>query len=149
MKIKEVFGDDKDFAALCKKLEEFQFDLLPDLKEKGYTLTENLEKIQGFVLYLGEKPIGSVGFKIISDKNCEIVRVFVCEEHRGKGYAGLLFEKIEEKAKQLGFEKAEMVAWGKAESALRLYEKLGYKIDCRSNSEWFNGYEYFELSKKL
>ncbi len=149
MEIIKVDGGDKDFELMCKELENFQYNMIPVLKEKDYSLTDDLGDITGFVLYDNEKPIGSIGLKKITDDSCEIVRVFVLESCRGNGYAGMLFEKIENLAKELGFKNAEMVAWVSAKSALRLYEKLGYKKSEEKISEWFGGSKYVELYKKL
>ena len=149
MEIVKVNGSHKDFFYLSQKLEEFQFNLMPGLKEKGYSLTENLNDIVGYVLYDNDKPIGSIGLKKISDANCEIVRVYVCDEYRGKGYATILFEKIETLAKNMGYKNAEMVAWSKSESAIRLYKKLGYDSTEEKDSEWFVGLKYIEFLKSL
>lgn len=145
----KVNGMNKDFLYLCKKLENFQFKLMPELKEKGYNLTEDLQDIVGYVLYIDKKPIGSIGLKRISQEVCEIVRVFICEEYRGKGFATLLFDKIENLAKMLGYKKAEMVAWCKASAAIKLYKKLGFTCSEKKNSEWFSGLKYVELFKNL
>ena len=149
MEIKQVSGTNPDFVHLCKELENFQYTLLPILKEKNYSLTNNLEDIIGFVLYINNRPIGSIGLKKISENVCEIVRVFVCEDFRGKNYAKILFEKIENLAKTMGFKKAEMVAWAKATSALRLYQKLKYNMSDEKPSEWYGGSTYIEIYKNL
>lgn len=149
MNIVKVNGNDKDFLSMCKALEEFQFNMIPILREKEYSLTDDLNDITGFVMYDADKPIASIGLKKIDKGSCEIVRVFVLEEYRGKGYAGMMFEKIENLARELGFKKAEMVAWVSAKSALRLYEKIGYTKTEERNSEWFGGAAYVELFKNL
>ena len=149
MQIVKVNGSNKEFKLMCEQLENFQFNMIPILKEKEYSLTDNLNEITGYLLYDNEKPIGSIGLKKISDESCEIVRVFVLDEYRGNGYAGMLFEKIENLAKEQGFKKAEMVAWVSVKSALRLYEKLGYLKTEEKVSEWFGGSKYVELYKNL
>lgn len=149
MKILRVNGSNKDFVYLCEELENFQFNLMPVLREKGYCLTDDLHEIEGFILYDNEKPIGSIGLKRINEDTCEIVRVFISDNYRGNGYAGLLFEKIEDLAKNMGFIKAEMVAWSLSVSALALYKKLGYKFSEEKKSEWFEGFYYIELTKDL
>ena len=149
MEIKKVNGNYSDFLFLCRQLEKFQFDLLPILKEKDYSLTDDLDKIEGFVLYLDEKPIGSIGLKHVSQTVCEIVRVFVCENYRRKGYAKILFKKIEDLAREMGYNKAEMVAWAKAQSAIALYKKLGYIQSQEKMSEWYGGEYYIEMFKVL
>lgn len=149
MEILKVNGTNPDFVYLSGELEKFQFSMLPVLKEKDYSLTEDLEYVIGYVLYIDGKPIGSIGLKPISNNACEIVRVFISENYRGNNYAKLLFEKIENLAKEMGFEKAEMVAWAKATSALRLYEKLNYNKGEEKISEWYGGNGYVELYKEL
>lgn len=149
MKIVEVEGKNKDFIYLCSQLENFQFDLIKGLKEKGYNLTDDLNEVKGFVLYVENKPVGSIGLKRVSDEECEIVRVFVCEEHRKKGYAQILFEKVENLAKEMGFVKFSLITWSKSTAALNLYQKLGYKKGVEKKSEWYGGNGYVELKKEL
>jgi len=150
MDIIQVNGSHKDFESLCRALEEFQYNLLPVLKEnEDYILTDNLDSITGLILYINKKPVGSIGLKAISKDTCEIVRVFVHSEHRGNGYAKILFEKIESLAKKLGYKKAEMVAWCEAKPALSLYKKLGYTFSEEKISEWYGGNKYVELYKTL
>ena len=147
--IEKVNGSHPDFFELSKKLEDFQFNLMPVLKEKGYSLTENLDEITGLILYVNSDPVASVGLKKIDEETCEIVRVFVDEDYRGNGYAKMLFKRVEELAKSMGFKKAEMVAWCKAKSALALYKKLSYTLSEEKESEWFAGLRYVELFKDL
>ena len=149
MEIQQVNGLHPDFVYLSKSLEEFQFNMLPILKDKEYSLTDDLEEIVGFVLYVNNTPVGSIGLKHISEESCEIVRVFVLESHRGNGYAKLLFDKVEDLAKSKGYKKAKMVAWEQATSALTLYKKLNYTISSKQASEWYGGNMYVELYKNL
>ena len=147
--VKKVEGTNPVFFEFSKKLEAFQFGLMPILKEKGYSLTDNLDEVTGFILHINSEPVGSIGLKKIDETTCEIVRVFIDEKYRGKGHARLLFEYAENYAKELGFKKAEMVAWCKATSALALYKKLGYTFSEEKESEWFECLRYVELSKDL
>ena len=147
--VKKVEGTAPLFFEYSKKLEDFQFSLMPVLKEKGYSLTEGLDEITGFILYINNEPVGSIGLKKIDKEICEIVRVFIDEKYRGKGHARLLFEYAENYAKELGFKKAEMVAWCKATFALALYKKLNFISSLPKESEWFTGLEYVELFKEL
>ncbi len=148
MEIIETNGINKDFKFLCTQLELFQYKLLPNLKNKEYNLTDDLEEISEFILYDNSKPIGCIGLKKIDSKSCEIVRVFVLDQYRGNGYASLLLKRIEDKAKSLGFTQVEMVAWCKATAALKLYEKFGFIKSEEKISEYF-GYKYIELTKNL
>lgn len=149
IKIVQVNGNNEDFRELCLMLEKFQHQLLPALGMKGYTLTDDLQDIKGFLLYHNGVAIGSIGIKRVDTETCEIVRVYVCDEYRGKGYAKMLFAKIEEYAKKLGYKRAEMVTWAASTAALSLYRKLGYTCSEEKLSEWFKGLKYIELHKNL
>ena len=66
---KRVNGQDRDLFLMSKKLEDFQFNLMPCLKEKGYSLTDDLSDILGFVVFEEDKPIASIGLrKVTEDK---------------------------------------------------------------------------------
>ena len=149
MKFVKVTGKDKDFYYLCEQLQNFQYGLIPVLKEKGYTLTEDLEDVVGYVLYIDNKPVGSMGLQKVNDDTCKIVRVFVDENYRGNGYALKLFDKVETLAKEMGFKNFEIIAWCDAKPALKLYEKMGYQSSEEKISEWYGGYKYVELFKSI
>lgn len=147
--IKHVKGNDEIFATLTNKLQDFQYDLMSELKIQGYNLTDDLAEVDGFVLCENEKPIASIGLKQVSKIRAEIVRVFVDENYRGNGYAKLMFDIIENHARQSGYIEVEMIAWTKSVVALVLYKKLGYEFSHEKTSEWFFGLKYVELYKKL
>lgn len=147
--LKYVNGSNKDFENLCVKLQDFQYNLMAELKDKGYNLVDDLNEIEGFVLYFNQNPIASIGIKKVSEIRSEIVRVFVDENYRGKGYAKLMFGFIENYARSRGYMEAEMIAWTKSTSALALYKKLGYDFSEEKFSEWFDGLKYVELFKQL
>lgn len=150
MKVLEVDGKNADFYNLCCELEMFQFNLLPVLKEKGYCLTSNLQEvIKAYVLYNNNAVVGCVGLRPVTSEVCEIVRVYVKKKFRCKGYATMLIEKVENLAKELGFKFAEMTAWLKAESAIKLYKKLGYNHKEEKISKTYGGQAYVELFKTL
>ena len=149
MQIEKVNGEHKDFAYLCKQLEDFQYNLIPVLKEKNYTLTDDLKEITGFVLYVENNPVGSIGLKKVTNETCQIVRVFVDEKYRGKGYATILLEKVENFAKQMKYKKAEIIAWCESTAAVNLYKKFNYSFSEEKSSEWYGGHKYVELFKVL
>ncbi len=148
MKIIKVEENNKDLGKLCLLLEKFQHQILPELAEKGYTLADT-SGIDAFLLYDGKDAIGSIGLKHIDNNTCEIVRVFMKDEYRGNGFAQLLFNHIEEYARNFGYRRAELITWANSISALALYKKLGYIRSEEKKSEMFNGLKYVELHKEL
>ena len=149
MYIKKVQGTNKDFAYLCGELENYQYCLLPGLNKTNYSLTNDLDDVIGFVLMDEKKPLASIGIKRVSSETCELVRVFVCEEYRKRGYATKLFAKIENLAKTLGYKKIELVVWCDATSAVSLYKKLGFVLKEEKISEYFGGFKYAEYYKNI
>ncbi len=149
IKIIKVSENNKDFQKLCSDLEKFQYQLISVLSETDYSLTNDLKDVKAFVMYYGKIAIGSIGLRHINNESCEIVRVYVADKYRGKGYAMLLFSKIEEYACEIGYKRAEMVTWSVSTSALTLYKKLGYKRSEEKISDWFKGLKYVELHKNL
>ena len=80
MRILKVKGTNKNFAHMCRELENFQFSLLPGLDKTDYSLTNDLDKIIGYIIFDKSEPIASMGIKNLNGNTCELVRVFVCEK---------------------------------------------------------------------
>lgn len=148
MKILETTGLNKDFMFLSQQLENYQFELIPQLKQADYNLTENMNSIIGFVVYNNNVPIACIGLKPINKTTCEIVRVYVEKEYRNNGLATKLFSKILGLAKNLDYKNVEMVAWAKATPAINLYKKLGFTASTEKLSQITNS-NYIVFTKNL
>jgi ribosomal protein S18 acetylase RimI-like enzyme len=91
--------------------------------------------------------VGCVGLKKIDGKICEMKRLFVNNNHRGKGIGRKLIDIIIEEAKLKGYEIIRLDTLATMESALRLYGKSGfYEISPYYNNP-YSGVVYLE--KKL
>ena len=71
--IEKVNGTHPNFFKLSKKLEDFQFNLMPVLKEKGYNLTENLDEITGLILYVKMILLLQLGSKKLMKKLAKLL----------------------------------------------------------------------------
>jgi putative acetyltransferase len=61
----------------------------------------------------------------------EIKRMYVVPEYRGQRIGGLLLEKLEEKARVLGYRSVKLETGWKQPESIRLYERCGYhRIPC-------------------
>jgi GNAT superfamily N-acetyltransferase len=74
------------------------------------------------------------GVKRFDDRRCEIKKMYVVPELRGRGVARRLLHELEDRARGLGYELARLDTGPKQLSARRLYESEGY-----AEIEDFNG----------
>lgn len=102
---------------------------------------EHLESKYGMPkgrLYLakyGNEAAGCVGLRPMDDKCCEMKRLYVRPEYRGKGIAGILAEKIIKDAREIGYQSMVLDTLPFLKGAVHLYEKLGfYEIEPYNNS---------------
>ncbi|MCX6319912.1 MAG: GNAT family N-acetyltransferase [Bacteroidetes bacterium] len=75
----------------------------------------------------GSRVIGTAGLWKESEHEFELVKMAVDEEYRGKGISKLLLEKCVEEAKALQASKLFLFSSTKLQTALRLYERYGFK----------------------
>jgi putative acetyltransferase len=80
------------------------------------------------VAYENNQPIGCGAFKEYELGVAEIKRMFVKQQHRGKGIAGQILAALEQWAKEEGFKSCILETAIKQPEAIRVYEREGYKI---------------------
>ena len=98
-----------------------------------------------YLAYCDEKPAGCVGLRKIDDKTCEMKRLYVRPEFRGRQIGGLLVGQIVSDAKEIGYSHLLLDTLPFLQSAIRLYKKAGfYEIPCYNNSP-MNTSIYMEL----
>jgi len=129
MKIVHTDGSSEDFYGLCEKLDASLNENVPSRKAAGLNSLYNVEKINDvFLLYDDEKAIGSIGLWLHDNETCELMRVFIDNEYRGRGLAGKLVAEIESLAKSKGYNKIALRTWSSTPYSIRAYEKLGYTL---------------------
>jgi ribosomal protein S18 acetylase RimI-like enzyme len=74
----------------------------------------------------GNHIIGCVGFKKLDSKICEMKRLFVKENYKGKGIGKKLVEIIINEAKVKGYKKMRLDTLKTMENAITLYYKTGF-----------------------
>ena len=73
---------------------------------------------------------GGVAIRKLDSEICEMKRLFVYDNFQGKGVGKLLCDTIISIARELGYKKIRLDTISKLESAIGLYEKIGfYEID--------------------
>lgn len=80
------------------------------------------------VLLDNDKPTGTGAIKEFGPGIMEIKRMFILEEKRGKGYAGLILKELESWAAELGYKKCILETGINQPQAIALYKKRGYSL---------------------
>jgi GNAT superfamily N-acetyltransferase len=75
----------------------------------------------------GENVAGIVALKQLEDGVCEMKRLFVLPDYQGYGIGKLLTKKLLNKAKDLKFKTMKLDTLARLESAVALYQQLGFE----------------------
>ncbi len=88
-----------------------------------------------YLAYYEDQLAGCIGLRKIDDKNCEMKRLYVRPEFRGKHIGNQLIQKIIEDAKVIGYSYMLLDTLPFLESAIHMYKKFGfYEIESYNNS---------------
>jgi GNAT superfamily N-acetyltransferase len=81
----------------------------------------------GFVVLLEDgRPVAGGGVKRLDDRACEIKRMYVVPDARGRGTGRELLAALEALARDLGYAVARLDTGAKQPRARRMYERAGY-----------------------
>lgn len=72
-------------------------------------------------------PVCCGGVKELPDRTCEIKRMYVVPEARGRGVAGALLRALEDAARELGYTVARLDTGPRQPHAERMYRRAGYE----------------------
>lgn len=128
MKLKRTDSNDKDFHFLVEKLNKYllqQYGALQDY----YGQFNKIENIQNVVVaYIDNEPAGCGCFKKFDDSSVEIKRMFVANEHRGKGVGTAVLNELAHWAAELGKKSLVLEMGNRQPEAAVLYKKYGFTI---------------------
>ena len=92
------------------------------------------------------RPVAGGGIRRLSDGVCEIKRMYVLPEARGRGHGRRVLEALESVALRLGYRRARLDAAQSMTTAMGLYESAGYRPIPDYNG---NSYASFWGEKRL
>jgi len=90
----------------------------------------NTPKAVYFVIEIGGKVVGGAGISQLentADNTCELQKMYFLPRARGKGLGAKMIMKCLETAKNLGYNKCYLETLPYMKSAVKLYEKTGFK----------------------
>lgn len=91
------------------------------------------EKSAYWVLEEAGKIIGGAGVfptAGLPDKTCELVKLYLYPEARGRGLGKMLINQCFESARQLGYEKMYLETMPELNQAVNMYQSLGFENLC-------------------
>lgn len=128
IRLERTNSDNADFQLLVQKLNHYldeQYGRLQDF----YSQFNKIDNIPHVVLaYVQDVPAGCGCFKKFDDSSVEVKRMFVADEHRGKGIGIAILQELEKWAAELGNNAMVLEHGNKQPEANRLYEKQGYTV---------------------
>ena len=123
-------GSNKDFLVFYRKTEDYYSKIVGDVSNRAgfvpYNLSESISDV--LIAYSDGTAVGCAGLKRYSDADVEIKRVWVEPDCRGKKIAAQIMERVEEKARRMGFKRAILQTRPIMPDAVGLYEKRGYVL---------------------
>lgn len=88
-----------------------------------------------YLIYCDEKLAGCIGLRKIDDQNCEMKRLYIRSEFRGKKLGNILVKKIIEDAKEIGYSHMLLDTLPFLQSAIHIYKRFGfYEIESYNDS---------------
>ena len=96
----------------------------------------------------GEEIVGCVALREFDKDICELKRLYVKKESRGKGIGKLLTEKVIDEAISIGYSRMRLDTIDNMTQAMTLYRSMGFKEINAYRENPIEGARYFELILK-
>lgn len=88
-----------------------------------------------YLAYCDGETAGCIGLRKIDERNCEMKRLYVRPEFRGKKIGKQLIQKIITDAKEIGYSYMLLDTLPFLEEAIHIYKKFGfYEVECYNDS---------------
>jgi ribosomal protein S18 acetylase RimI-like enzyme len=149
----KISKSESDFANVKDLFLEYKNSLNLDLcfqkfHEEISDLPSQYSEPGGCVIlcYENNVPIGCIALRKFKDDICEMKRLYLRREARGKGIGRIMAEKIIEKAKELGYMKMRLDTLETMKEAIALYKSRGFREITPYRYNPVKGVIYMELN---
>ena len=123
-------GNNEEFYQFYLETEDYYSSIVGGKKNREgfipYNLSESISDV--LLAYMDGVAVGCAGLKKYNDSDVEIKRVWVEPDYRGRHIATELMDRIEDKAREMGFKRTVLQTRPIMEDAVGLYEKRGYEL---------------------
>ncbi len=147
-KIKEVKYSNKDFMNLCKKIDDYQNNLIPERKNWGFSSLDNIESLEKILLmYDKEKAVASASIRKVDNNTAELCSIYTEEDYRNRGISTLLINKLIRYLRNNNYKKLILYTLKGSVPAISLYNKLGFvEVDIEEKEEDVDHMSYLDDS---
>jgi len=143
--------EENDIVEVKKLIQEYinwiNIDLsFQDIETEMFTFPGKYQKPDGIFLVAKYENaiVGCVGYRKINNEICEMKRLYVKDEYKGKGIGASLIKEVMKSAKNQGYRKMRLDTLEKMESAIKLYKRYGFhEIEQYINNP-INGAKFME-----
>lgn len=144
--IKEVKYDNKDFINLCKKIDDYQNNLIPLRKNWSFSSLDEIDALDKILLmYDNEKAVASASIRKIDDNTAELCSIYTEEEYRNKGISSLLINELVKYLIFNNYKKLILYTLKGSIPAISLYNKLGFvEINIEEKTEDIDHMSYLD-----
>jgi putative acetyltransferase len=92
-----------------------------------------------------DQPAGCVGLRDLGEGSCEMKRLYIVEEFRGRGVGRRLVERLIDEARQAGYARLRLDTTPEMTMAQALYRSMGFVPIPRYYDDPYHGAMYFQL----
>lgn len=92
-----------------------------------------------YLVYCDGALAGCIGLKKLDEESCELKRLYVRSEYRGRGIGRTLVQRIISDAGEIGYQRIMLDTFAFLENAIKLYHSLGfYEVESYNSSPMDN-----------
>lgn len=125
--IKEVKHTNFDFINLCKKIDDYQNNLILERKNWGFSSLNNIDNLEKILLmYDNENAIACASIRKVDDNTAELCSIYTKESYRNRGISSLLIKELINYLHINNYKKLILYTLKGSNPAISLYNKLGF-----------------------